>query len=93
MKGRTPSLPHKFKSHSDLDEYVMREVTITDMPQHDLEFILALYFRFHLESKSKLTDCKALDEWQCKESHCRMGEVEKHIEIKSMKIHNFQVAR
>ena len=92
VRGRTPSLPdwYQFKSHSDLDEYVMRKVTITDMPQHDLEFILALYFRFHLESKSKLTtERKALDEWQCAESHCCMEEVEKHIDIKSMKIHNF----
>ena len=92
LKGKTQSVPSEFKTHSDLDKYVMLEVskgTITDMPQHDLEFILTVYFRFHVESRSKLTG-KALDEWQCKESHCRIAEIEEHIRMESMKIHNFQ---
>ena len=93
LKGKTPSVPSEFKTHSDLDRYAMLEVskgTITDMPQHDLEFILTVYIRFHVESRSKLTG-KALDEWQCIESNCCIEEIEKHIRMESLKIHDFQV--
>ena len=92
VKGKTPSIPSLFETHSSLDEYIMdkmREGVVGEMPQHDLEFLLALYFRFHLESKAKLkNDSKALEEWHCEEQHCQMGEVERFIEIESLKIHN-----
>lgn len=59
------------------------------MPQHDLEYILALYFRFHLENKSKLKKNRmALEEWRCREAHCCMGEVVELIKLESMKIYS-----
>lgn len=94
IAGKTPSVPSKFKTHSHLDLYIKQKQedgTITSMPEHDLEFILALYFRFHLESKTKLKkDRKALDEWHCEEEHCRMQDIEGFIELQSMAIHNFK---
>ena len=97
IKGKNPLIPEEFKTHSDLDEYVMRksrEGVIDSMPQHDLEFLLALYFRFHLESRAKLkNDRLALEAWRCGELQCCMGEVERKIRIESMKIHSFRLAQ
>ena len=60
------------------------------MPQHDLEFILTLYFRFHLESKEELRkNHKALEEWKCQEANCQMEELEKFIDMGSLKLHGF----
>lgn len=90
VEGRTPSLQKEFKTHSALDEYVTQQQSIGSMPQHDLEFLLTLYFRFHLESKAKLKgDGAASRAWQCQEQGCRMGEVEKLIKVESLKIHQF----
>ena len=94
VKGRTPSIPKQFKTHQDLDAYVImikREGHTNDMPQHDLEFILTLYFRFHLESKEELRkNSKALEEWKCQEANCQIKELEQLIEMKSLKIHGFK---
>ncbi len=93
VEGRTPSVPAKFKSHSDLDKYVaskLRDGVLASMPQHDLEYLLTLYFRFHLESKTQLRkDCKALEGWKCQERNCCMGSIEKLIQVESMKLHKF----
>ena len=94
IKGKTPFVPSEFDTHSDLDLYVMQKKEggiLTSMPQHDLEYLLALYFRFHLESKTKLKgNQKALDEWRCTEELCQAKVVEGHIELQSMAIHNFK---
>ena len=94
VEGRTPSIPVRFKTHQDLDAYVTRikrEGHTKDMPQHDLEFILTLYFRFHLESKDRLRkNQKALQEWKCQEVNCQMEELEKLIEMGSLKLHGFR---
>ena len=94
IKGKTPSVPSQFKTHSDLDFYVLRKKqggTLSSMPQHDLEFILTLYFRFHLESKARLkTNRQALEQWRCGELRCQMKEIEGHIDMQSMEIHNFK---
>lgn len=94
IKGRTPSVPAQFKKHSDLDLYVMQkrqEGLLVKMPQHDLEYILALYFRFHLEEKTKLKgDQKALENWTCPETRCCAKELEGLINDQSMTIHQFK---
>ena len=94
VKGRTPSIPGQFKTHKELDTYVMTlkgEDGTTNIPQHDLEFILTLYFRFHLKSKDKSRkDHKALEEWKCQEAGCQMKELEQLIQMESLKIHGFR---
>ena len=57
---------------------------IAKIPQHDLEFLLALYFQFHLENK----DHMAL---KCEKEGCQMDEIERHIKIKSALLHKFKV--
>ena len=93
VKGKTPSVPSEFKTHTHLDLYILekrRQGILSSMPQHDLEFFLALYFRFHLESKSRLkADHQALEQWRCEESRCQMEEIEKLIDLHSMQIHTF----
>ena len=94
VKGHTPSIPKQFETHQDLDAYVMRikqEGSTENMPQHDLEFILTLYFRFHLESKEELRkNGKALEEWKCQEANCQMEDLEQLIEMESLKLHGFR---
>ncbi len=95
VQGRTPSVPEKFKTHSELDNYVQqlkRNKQVSDIPQNDLEFILALYFRFHLESKSELRDdSTALREWKCEVKGCCFEDIEKLIEVEALQIHKFRV--
>ena len=88
-KGRSPSIPKMFKTHAHLDDYVKLQC-LESMSQHDLEYVLALYFRFHLESKEKVkNDKKQLEEWVCPEPFCHLDEVEMHVDRTSLLVHNF----
>ena len=92
-KGRTPSSPPEFKDHSSLNQYVKEKLaddSIKEMPQHDLEFILAHYFRLHLESEVANSGGGALSESQCTEGDCYMSEVENLIDLQSMMVHRFR---
>ncbi len=94
VEGKTPSVPAKFMTHSELDMYVMHKDkgVLTDMPCHDLEYLLTLYFRFHLERKTQLRkDHKVLEEWKCQEENCSMEIIEELINdnVKSTKLYNF----
>ena len=93
-KGRTPSIPEKFETHGDLDKYVIQMQTDNDIAritQQDLEFLLALYFQFHLESKKLLgKDRTALEKWKCEEEECQIGEIERLITMESLLVHNFK---
>lgn len=93
VKGRTPMIPERFKTHQDLDAYIMqiqRKNLIAKIPQQDLEFLLTLYFRFHLESKKLLgKNPQALEEWKCQEENCQMNALEQVIELDSLQLHGF----
>lgn len=93
-KGRSSSVQAQFASHAELDSYVSTKegnVEINKMEQNDLEFLLAQYFRFHLEQKSKLQDQNAdLRDWACKEPACCMQRLEKQIRFERLRIHNFR---
>lgn len=93
-RGRTPEVPDNLKTHGSLDEYVQeicKNRKIDTMPQHDLEFLLAQYFRFHVDSKSKANDTETpMVEWQCQENKCLMERVEKKIDLHSLQIHKFR---
>lgn len=92
IRGKSLSVTSQFATHSDLDARVCKkgEEAIANLPQHDLEFLLSLYFHFHLENRGKLNrDKKALELWGCEEAHCCIGEVQRLIMIKSKQIHKF----
>ena len=83
-----------FTSHAKLDEYV-KEIEDTQkihsMPQHDLEFLLAQCFYFHLQQKSQLQDRNAdLSKWTCEEPTCCMQQLEKYIHFETLSIHRFK---
>ena len=93
--GCTPDVPDNLKTHASLDEYVQeicKTGKIDAMPQHDLEFLLAQYFRFHVDSKRKASDTEtAMVDWKCQEtSKCLMKHVEKKINFRSLQIHKFR---
>ena len=94
ISGCTPDVPDKFKTHASLDEYVQeicKTGKIDAMPQHDLEFLLAQYFRFHVDSKRKASDTEtAMVDWKCQETKCLMEHVEKKINFHSLQIHKFR---
>ena len=83
-----------FTSHAKLNEHVKRIVdnhTILGMPQHDLEYLLAQCFRFHLQQKGQLQDKNAdLSNWTCEEPNCYMQQLEKYIHFDTLRVHNFK---
>ena len=95
VKGRTPSIPKKFATHGDLDAYVIQLQEgngIERVSQHDLEFLLALYFQFHLKSKKLLgKDHTALEQWKCEVEKCQMDQIERFIKKESALLHKFKV--
>ena len=96
-QGRSPSVVAKFTDHSMLDRYVKEKEDsgeIKTMTQNDLEFLLAQFFRFHLEQKSQLQDQNAdLSNWVCKESTCCMERLERLIHHETLRIHNFKTVQ
>lgn len=96
VKGKTLSVPERFKNHTDLDVRVCKkgEEAITNLTQRELEYLLSLYFHFHRESRAKVReDKKALEAWQCEESHCCFEEVQRLIKLKSKETHSFEPNR
>ena len=79
----------KLKTHRDLDEYV-KKIDLRSLTPHDLEYILALYFRFHVESKEKIKDDrKKMEEWTCPEADCCMNYVDQLVDHGKLLIHDF----
>ena len=76
-KGKQKA-PDDFKTHEELDQYIRKSQSTGEfdqLTQHDKEFLLCLYFKFHLETleEDKGEDCKVHD--------CMKGELEKAIDF------------
>lgn len=83
-----------FTNHAKLNEHVKQIVDnrmILSMPQHDLEYLLAQCFRFHLQQKSQLQYKNTnLSNRTCEEPNCYMQQLEKYIHFDTMRIHKFK---
>ena len=95
-QGRSKALHAKFTNHIHLDDYVREKEQsgeISWLTKHDLEYLLAQYFRYHLEQKTRLQqDNKEveLSEWGCEVKGCCMERLEKRIDFESLRIHSFK---
>lgn len=95
-QGRSKALHAKFTDHVHLDNYVREKEQsgeISQLTKHDLEYLLAQYFRYHLEQKTRLQqDNKEveLSEWGCEVKRCGMERLEKRIDFESLRIHSFK---
>ena len=95
-QGRSKALHAKFTNHVHLDNYVREKEQsgeIGQLTKHDLEYLLAQYFRYHLEQKTRLQrDNKQaeLSEWGCEVKGCCMERLEKRIDFESLRIHSFK---
>lgn len=95
-QGRSKALQGKFTNHIHLDTYVREKEQsgeISQLTKHDLEYLLAQYFRYHLEQKTRLqreNKEAELDEWSCEVKGCCMERLEKCIDFESLRIHNFK---
>lgn len=94
--GRSPALLAKFTDHVHLDSYVKekeRDGEIEQLTKDDLEYLLAQYFRYHLEQKSQLQRENRemeLSAWSCEVKGCCMERLERHIDFESLRIHSFK---
>ena len=95
-QGRSRALHAKFTDHVHLDSYVReKEQTgeINQLTKHDLEYLLAWYFRYHLEQKTQLQRDNKEEElcrWSCEVKGCCMERLEQRIDFESLRIHNFK---
>jgi hypothetical protein len=95
-QGRSKALHAKFTDHVHLDNYVREKEQsgeIGQLTKHDLEFLLAQYFRYHLEQKTRLQQEEKgveLSEWGCEVKGCSMERLEKRIDFESLRIHSFK---
>lgn len=68
----------EFHTHAELDAHV-QDCLERDLPTATLEYLLVLYFRFHMIS---LTECERPDRWSCEHDNCRlMPRLEQRINI------------
>ena len=95
-RGRSPAVLAKFTDHSHLDRYIIDKEQnrgIDKLTKDDLEYLLAQYFRYHLERKSKLQlNSREMDftEWSCEIKDCHMEMLEQRINFESLRIHSFK---
>lgn len=95
-RGRSHSMLAKFTDHSHLDKYVMgieQTGEVDKLTKNDLEYLLAQYFCYHLQQKSRLQlDNRDADlsEWCCEITDCHMEMLEQRIRFESLRIHNFK---
>lgn len=70
---------HKiFMTHTELDAHV-HECLGRDLPTTTMEYLLLLYFRFHMTS---LTECEKPERWSCEHHDCLMPRLEQRIDLK-----------
>lgn len=95
-QGRSKALHATFTSHVHLDNYIREKEQsgeVVQLTKHDLEYLLAQYFRYHLEQKTRLQrDNKEVDlnDWGCEVKGCCMERLEKRIDFESLRIHSFK---
>ena len=92
--GCSKSVKIEYTTHAELDAY-MRNLQakgdLNAMPQGDLEFLLAMYFKFHLDNRRQyMKDPIALENWKCTERLCLMKELESRIQLKNLRFLNFR---
>jgi hypothetical protein len=66
-KDKSNGIPADFPTHQSLDDYVLTE-NMSNVSQHDKEYLLCVYFQFHLEDYKAGKDCQV--------EGCRMETVE-----------------
>ncbi len=74
LRKGVKNVPKEYQTHEDLDQYVQdsqRNGKFAKLTQHDKEYLLCIYFKFHQEAASKEEW-----EWACKAPNCRKDEVE-----------------
>lgn len=69
--NKTKGIPSTFLTHQSLDEYVKMQ-DFAELTQHDKEYLLCLYFQFHLEAMK--TDKDSTEE--CQVAGCLMDMLE-----------------
>lgn len=77
-RGKSKDILEQFDSHAALDEHV-NTIIRPGLSQHDLEYILCQYFKFHLSSRRNSPNAQDPD-WKCVEETCRMSEIEHMLE-------------
>lgn len=81
---KSKGMPSDFSTHESLDEYV-RSQDLKKLTQHDKEYLLCLYFQFHLQAMKTDKD----PEEQCCVEGCCMSEIETNLEVSSMLLEEF----
>ncbi len=79
LKKGKKIVPDEFQIHEDLDRYVQDSQMsgkFAKLTQPDKEYLLCIYFKFHLEADDKEEE----GQWTCKAPNCKKDEVEAAIE-------------
>ena len=90
-RNKTPTLRGRFSSHQDLDSYVQEH--FAGMSQHDCEYLLCVYNRYHLESMRTTYPADQLETWACPVHSCQMEQLDQHISKKELLYHRFKQGR
>ena len=72
---KSKTIPSDLPTHEDLDKYV-RDLDMSTLTKHDKEYLLCLYFQFHLEAMKTEKD----PEEMCRVEGCRMEMIERELE-------------
>ena len=69
--GKTEKMPSEFQTHQELDCYVLAS-DLFKLTQHDKEYLLCLYFQFHLHGMREEQDAYE----ECGVDNCQMSVLE-----------------
>ena len=79
-KGKEKSIPDEFRSHEQLDCYVMDIKKKDTLTAHDKEYLLCLYFQFHLQAMRADKNEPEEVVMRCPVASCQMGTLERMID-------------
>lgn len=85
---KSSAIPSEFPTHQSLDDYV-RTQDMTKLTQHDKEYLLCLYFQFHLEAM-KMDKHAA---YECQVAGCLMEMVELSLQTEKVLLLESYVAK
>ncbi len=77
LKRGKKIVPDDFQTHEDLDQFVQDSESngqFAKLTQHDKEYLLCLYFKFHLEAEDEKDE-----EWTCNVPNCMKNKIEAEI--------------
>lgn len=89
LKSYVVDIPEEFNNHATLDAHVKQRLEADTLTQHDMEYLLLLYYRLHMDSAHAEHADADNDNWKCTVDTCQYEYLADKVNRQAMLCHQF----